>query len=193
MNAARGDWTRAVSAAWENICRMSRAATALLCCLLFLSGCNYHVMNSPVHLPQNVQVIAVPVFANHTNSYKTNINFTEAVIQELTARTPYRIEDHADPDADATINGEITSFGVVPLTYDNTTGRSSSFLVTITAKLTVTNREHKVLYQNASYLFRQQYEETQNLASFIQEDTAAKRRLARDFASAAVSDILESF
>lgn len=169
------------------------AATALLCCLLFLPGCSYHVMNSAVHLPQNVQVLAVPTFANHTNSYQAGINFTQAVIRELTARTPYRIVDQADPQADATLNGEITTFNVVPLTYDNTTGRSSSFLVTITARLTVTDRNHKVIYQNASYLFRQQYEETQNLASFIQEDPAAQRRLARDFASAAVSDILESF
>lgn len=71
--------------------------------------------------------------------------------------------------------------------------RSSSFVITIKASLRVINRRGKVIYQNSSYTFRQQYEETQNLASFIQEDSPAEERLARDFASAAVSDILDSF
>jgi outer membrane lipopolysaccharide assembly protein LptE/RlpB len=178
----------------ENILSMSRIPLVLLSlCLLLTSGCDYHALNSAVHLPRDVQTLAVPTFLNHTNSFHTDTGFTQAVIRELTSRTPYQIINHADPDADATLTGEITSFSVVPLTYDNTTGRSSSFLVTIGAKLTVTDRNHKVLYQNSSYLFREQYEETQNLASFIQEDSAAERRLARDFASAAVSDILESF
>ena len=56
-----------------------------------------------------------------------------------------------------------------------------------------TDRNHKILYQNSSYLFRQQYETTQDLVSFIQEDPAAVQRISQDFARAVVSDILESF
>jgi len=55
------------------------------------------------------------------------------------------------------------------------------------------DRQGIVIWQNPSYMFRQQYEQTQDLASFIQEDSAATRRLAKEFASAAVADILESF
>ncbi len=162
-------------------------------CLLLTSGCAYHVMETPAQLPQSISTVAVPIFVNHTNAYKIDTDFTQAVIRQLTARTTWHVVDHPDPAANATLHGEITSFKVVPLTYDNTTGRSSSFLVTITASITLTGRDHKVLYRNTSYRFRQQYEETQNLASFIQEDPAAERRLARDFAASAVSDILESF
>jgi outer membrane lipopolysaccharide assembly protein LptE/RlpB len=162
-------------------------------CLLLASGCAYHVMETPAQLPPELQTVAVPIFVNHTNAYKIDTDFTQAVIRQLTARTKWRIVNHSDPEANATLHGEITSFSVVPLTYDNTTGRSSSFLVTITASITLTGRDNKVLYKNASYRFREQYEETQNLASFIQEDPAAERRLAKAFASSAVSDILESF
>ncbi len=162
-------------------------------CLLLMSGCSYHAMETPAQLPPTLQTVAVPIFLNHTNAYKIDTDFTQAVIRQLTARTKWRIVNHPDAEANATLSGEITSFNVVPLTYDNTTGRSSSFLVTITASITLTGRNHKVLYRNDSYRFRQQYEETQNLASFIQEDPAAERRLANDFASSAVSDILESF
>lgn len=173
---------------------MFRLASVLLSfCLLLASGCAYHVMETPAQLPPALRTVAVPIFVNHTNAYKVDTDFTQAVIRQLTARTKWRVVNHADPAANATLRGEITGFSVVPLTYDNTTGRSSSFLVTITASITLTGRDHRVLYRNTSYRFRQQYEETQNLASFIQEDPAAERRVANDFASSAVSDILESF
>jgi hypothetical protein len=57
----------------------------------------------------------------------------------------------------------------------------------------VLDRNKRVLYENTHYTFRQQYQTTQDLVSFIQEDPAAVQRLSRDFAQALVSDILESF
>lgn len=179
---------------------MSRFAAILFsaCLLLGVVGCNYHEMDNSSHLPpaidgQAIQTLAIPAFVNHTNAYHASLDFTQAVIREFTSRTAWQIVDHPDPAADATLDGQITSYSVVPLTYDNKTGRSSSFVITVHAAIRIVNRQGKVLYQNSNYLFRQQYEETQNLASFIQENPAAQRRLARDFASAAVSDILDSF
>lgn len=165
----------------------------LLSSLLALSGCGYHTLNSAVHLPAQVRVLAIPSFQNKTNSYQTQATFTRAVIHEFNSRAPWRIVPGNDPDADATLEGTITSFQIIPLSYDNRTGETSSYLVTITARLVLLDRQKKVIWQNPSYLFRQQYEQVQDLASFIQEDSAATRRLAQEFASAAVADILESF
>jgi hypothetical protein len=120
------------------------------------------------------------------------VAFTQAVIEEFSSRTPYRLIPGNDPDADATLDGTITSFQVTPLTYNSQTGQSSSFLITVRASVKLIDRNGKVLYQNPGYLFRQQYETTQDLASFIQEDSPAVQRLARDFARAVTSDILES-
>lgn len=161
--------------------------------LIALGGCNYHTVDSAVHLPATVHTLAIPAFQNNTQSYHTQAVFTQAVIHEFTSRTSYRIVSGEDPAADATLRGTITSFQIIPLTYDTTTGQTSSYLVTIVTKLELVDQHGKVLWQNPSYMFRQQYEQTQDLASFIQEDSSATRRVAEEFARAAVADILESF
>jgi len=63
----------------------------------------------------------------------------------------------------------------------------------VSMKVSLTDRQGKVLYQNPSYLFREQYEVSQDLASFFEEDTPAFRRLSQDFARTLVSNILEGF
>jgi outer membrane lipopolysaccharide assembly protein LptE/RlpB len=159
--------------------------------LLAASGCGYHTAASAAHLPNDVHTLAVPVFQNATQSYHLEVAFTEAVIKEFSSRTAYRVTPKSG--ADATLQGTITSFQVLPLTYNSQTGQSSSFLITVKARVLLTDRNGRSLYQNSSYVFRQQYETTQDLVTFIQEDPAATQRLSRDFAQAVVSDILESF
>ena len=165
--------------------------------LLFnLAGCGYHTASSSAHLPKTVNTVAVPVFQNATQSYHTELSFTQAVIREITSRTPYTIvnsDNSTNADADATIHGVISTFQIIPLTYNSQTGQSSSFLVTVTAAVRVNDRNGRVLYENKNYTFRQQYQTTTDLTSFVQEDPAAVARLSRDFAQALVSDMLDSF
>jgi outer membrane lipopolysaccharide assembly protein LptE/RlpB len=168
-------------------------SAAIIASSLLIVGCGYHPAGSPAHLPSTVETLAVPVFQNTTQSYHTEVAFTQAVTREFSSRTPYRLVPGNDADADATLDGTITLFQVTPLTYNSQTGQSSSFLITVKARIKLIDRNNKVLYQNDSYLFRQQYETTQDLASFIQEDNPAVERLSRDFARSVVSDILESF
>jgi len=118
---------------------------------------------------------------------------TQAVVHEFTSRTAMKVVPADDADADAMVKGAILNTQVGPLTYNSSTGQSSSFLVTITAAVTVTDRQHRVLYENKNYIFRQQYQSTSDLPSFLQEDPAAVARLSRDFAHTLVSDVLESF
>ncbi len=158
------------------------------------TGCGYHGAGAAVHLPKSVHLVDVPTFQNHTQAYHVELSMTQAVLKELTSRTAYRVESTDEPgDADAIVRGEVTSFQVIPLTYDSTTGQSSSFLITVGARVSVVDKNNRVLYQNNKYVFRQQYQTTQDLVSFIQEDPAAVERLSRDFAQNLVSDILESF
>ncbi|GGG97099.1 LptE family protein [Silvibacterium dinghuense] len=171
-----------------------RSAFAVLSCLLVaLTGCGYHTTGSATHLPSTVHTLAVPVFQNISQSYHVEVQFTQAVVKELSSRTSYRVTPSSTADADATLTGTITAFSIVPLTYNSETGQSSSFEVTVRAKVVVTDRNHRELYHNSTYLFRQQYETSDDLVTFIQEDPAAIQRLSRDFAQAMVSDILESF
>jgi hypothetical protein len=57
----------------------------------------------------------------------------------------------------------------------------------------LTARDGRILYQNDALPFREQYQSTQDLNGFIQEDGPAVRRLSQDFARTIVSNMLESF
>jgi outer membrane lipopolysaccharide assembly protein LptE/RlpB len=156
-------------------------------------GCGYHTAGSASHIPANVRTLAVPVFATHALAFHTEMAFTQAVVRELNTRTKYRVITDASADADATLSGTVLTQTSIPLTYDSTTGETSSYLVTLTAKVVLTAHDGRVLYQNDAFSFREQYQSTQDLSSSIREDPAAVNRLARDFAQALVGDMLESF
>ena len=161
--------------------------------LLFaLTGCGYHTAGPATHLPANVRTLAVPIFATRVQTFHTEMDFTQAVIRELNTRTKYRIAN-VDNDADAVLTGTIVSQTVAPLTYDSTSSQTSSYLVTVTAKVVLTARDGHILYQNDALGYREQYQSTQDLSGFIQEDSPAIRRVARDFAHTLVADMLESF
>jgi hypothetical protein len=171
--------------------RLSRALVSVL--LLIPLGCGYHQAGSATHIPANVRTLAVPIFATNAQAYHTEMAFTQATIRELNTRTKYRILNSDSDSADATLHGTILAQTVAPLTYDASTGQSSSYLVTITAKVLLTAHDGTVLYRNDSFLYREQYQSTQDLNGFIQEDGYAVQRIARAFAQAVVSDMLESF
>ena len=174
--------------------RLTRSfATAVLSGLLLTAGCGYHAVGSATRIPAGVQTIAVPVFATRAQAYRTELALTQAVVRELNTRTRYRVVTQETADADATLSGTVLTQTAVPLTYDSTTGETSSYLLTITAKVVLTARDGRVLYQNDALSYREQYQSTQDLSGFIREDSPAVHRLATEFARAVVSDMLESF
>jgi len=166
---------------------------ALLLILLFSTACGYHTAGHAVTLPANVQTIAIPAFVNRTQTYKIEQRLTAAVVHEMVTRTHYHILNEPSDSADATLRGTVLSTSTSPLTYDSQTGRASSALVVVTAKVTLTDRQGKVLYQNPSYLFREEYQVSQELSSFFEEDSPALERLSHAFARTLVSNVLEGF
>jgi hypothetical protein len=57
--------------------------------------------------------------------------------------------------------------------------------------VTLTGRDGRVLYENKNYIYREQFQSTSNLPTFLDESPAAEQRLARNFARALVADVLE--
>jgi outer membrane lipopolysaccharide assembly protein LptE/RlpB len=165
----------------------------LLAVFLFDAACGYHTAGHAVQLPENVKTIAIPAFKNETVTYRIEQMLTSSVVREFTTRTHYRILNDPSETADATLRGTVLSTTASPLTYDTSTGQAASVLVVVSMKVTLTDRSGKVLYQNPAYLFREQYEVSQDLNSFFEEDTPAFRRLSQDFARTLVSNILEGF
>jgi hypothetical protein len=165
---------------------------ACVAVLLAPTGCGYHTLGSAAHLPPNVHTLSIPVFATKTEAYHTETLVTNAVIREFAARTKLRVTLSTSGDYDAVLHGSILQQTVLPLTYNSETQQSSSFLITIVASVTLTGQDGRVLYENENYVFRQQYQSTTNLPTFLDESPAAEERLSREFARALVSDVLES-
>lgn len=170
----------------------SHAVSVAILCLAGI-GCGYHTAGHTTTIPQNVNTIAIPSFVNETQTYKIEQRLTAAVIREMVTRTHYHVVNEASDDADATLRGTVLATYTTPLTYDSQTGRAASVLVVVNVKVQMTDQKGKILYENPSYLFREQYQVSSDLNSFFQEDSPAFDRLSRDFAQTLVSNILEGF
>jgi outer membrane lipopolysaccharide assembly protein LptE/RlpB len=173
--------------------RRPAVSLALTTLLLGLAACGYHTVGASAHLPPGTKTLSIPVFATRTNSNRTEAEMTTAVIREFATRTHLRVTPSESADADATLHGTILSQTVAPLTYNSQTQQSSSFLITMVVSVTLNARDGRVLYENKNYVFRQQYQATTDLPSFLDESPAAVDRLSRDFARTLVADVLESF
>jgi hypothetical protein len=167
----------------------------------FLSACGYRVAGTASRLPPGLKVIAVPVFENKTNRYRVEQRMTEAVVHEFLARTKYRIVSRED-SGDAVLHGEITSLESSPAVFDtttnssptSTTARATTMLVSVRLKVWLEEREtKKVLFRDDNFLFREPYEISTDPSTFFDEQGPALDRMARDFASRLVADVVENF
>ena len=176
--------------------RSRKFAAILFVCLqgcIAAVSCAYHTAGHAVQLPQDVRTIAIPGFVNQTQTYRIEQTLTAAVVREFTTRTHYHVLNDARSDPDATLNGTVLSTYMAPLTYDSKTGRAASVLVTVNMKVSLVDKQGKILFENPAYVFREQYEVSRELSSFFEEDSPALGRLSRDFARTLVSNVLEGF
>ena len=169
------------------------AAALVLAVSLVGGGCGYHTAGHAVTLPQNVRTIAIPGFVSQSPTFRVEQVMTDAVVREFNTRTQFHVIHETRPDADAVLKGTVLSATASPLAYDSKTGRAASVLVTVSMQVTLTDRDGKVLFQNPSYLFHEQYELSRELSSFFEEDSSAVDRLSRDFARTLVASILEGY
>ena len=160
--------------------------------LLFTTACGYHTAGKANLLPSDLRTLAVPAFVNQTQTYKVEQLLTAAVVQEFSARTSYHVVTQPE-SADAILRGTVLATSTTPLTYDSKTGRAASVLVIVSMSVSLADKQGKMLYQNPSYVFREQYQVSQELSSFFEEDSPAFERLSREFARTLVSNVLEAF
>lgn len=171
---------------------MSRRGLLLAALCFAGAGCGYHTAGRANLLPSDLRSIAIPAFVNQTQTYRIEQILTAAVVQEFTTRTKYQITTDGNA-ADAVLRGIVVSTTTTPLTYDSKTGRAASVLAIVSMNVSLVDRQGRVLYQNPSYTFREQYQVSQELSSFFEEDSPAFQRLSREFARTLVSNVLEAF
>ena len=67
-------------------------------------------------------------------------------------------------------------------------------LVTVICEVSLTDAAtQKMLYHNAKFLFRNEYEISTDVKSFFEEQDPALDRLGRDFASRLVAAVIENY
>jgi Lipopolysaccharide-assembly len=157
------------------------------------TSCGYHTAGRGTRLPATLHTIAVPAFVNKTQQYKIEQTLTRAVVREFIVRTKYHIVNQSGSDTDATLKGTVTSVQISPVTFDTATGRVSTVLVIIGMKVSLVDQRGKVLFDNPVYTFREQYQITEDLPTFFEEESPALHRLSDQFAQTLVSDVLEAF
>jgi outer membrane lipopolysaccharide assembly protein LptE/RlpB len=171
---------------------LAQALAALLVAVV-LGGCGYHTVGRSSALAPDVHTIAIPEFASQSREFRVEQLLTDAVIREFNTRTQFKVVNNPHEDADAVLKGTVLSASSTPLAYDSQTGRAASALVTVSVQVTLTNRQGKILFQNPSYLFHDQYEISRDVSTFFQEESPAMERLSRDFAHTLVANILEAY
>jgi outer membrane lipopolysaccharide assembly protein LptE/RlpB len=169
-------------------------AIALLCLTVIAdSGCGYSTAGKATHVPASVQTIFIPAFTNETRTYRIEQTLTAQVVREFVSRTRFKIANSSESASDATLKGTVISTEVAPLTYDSQSGRASSALVTVRLKVTFSDKSGKVIFDNQNYVFREQYQVSRDIASFLDEESPALDRLSRDLARTLVADVLEAY
>jgi outer membrane lipopolysaccharide assembly protein LptE/RlpB len=169
------------------------SAVGLLFIALVAGGCGYHTLGHSTALAPDVHTIAIPEFVSQSREFRVEQLLTDAVIREFDTRTQFKVVGNLHEDADAVLKGTVLSASSTPLAYDSQTGRAASALVTVSVQITLTNRQGKILFQNPSYLFHDQYEISRDVSTFFQEESPAMDRISRDFAHTLVANILEAY
>lgn len=158
-----------------------------------VSGCGYSVAGRADLLPDSLESIAIPPFANLTIRYKLTDRLPVAISREFLSRTRYRIIDD-EQQADAVLRGAVTNILSFPVIIDELSGRATGVQMNVYLQLTLAERATgKILYDRPSIEFRQRYEISSNTAAYFEESDAALERLSQDVARTVVSSILEAF
>ncbi len=163
----------------------------LLACLS--SACGYHVAGKATRMPPDVKTIAIPVFANKASRFRIEQKLSAAVTRQFIERTPYRITPNPS-GADAVLHGTVKDVRAGVVTFDLQTGRATTLQIQVTTDVQlIDTHTKKVLFSNPNYIFREEYQVSQNPSALFEEDEPALNRLSQDFARTLVTDILENF
>lgn len=172
---------------------MRRLTAALSVLILGTVGCGYKTGGHATTLPESVHTIAIPAFINQSKTYRVEQVLTAAVVREFVSRTHYRIVNRESADADATLHGTVVATQLTPVAYDSATGRAASAIIVVNMKVSLVDSHGRILFENPSYSFQEQYQISRDINSFFEEESPAVDRLSQDFARTLVSNILEAF
>ena len=172
---------------WSRILWMILAVSTL--CLWV--GCGYRMASkNRVALP--IRTLTVLPLRNETSTFEVEQVLTRSLVREFVRKSAYEVLN--DPSqSDAVLTGVVSRLRATPVIFGQA-NFGSTFLVTLSARVElVERRTQKVLYRNDAHVFREQYTINIDVSNFFSELNPALDRLAEDFASSVVTEVLENF
>lgn len=159
---------------------------------LLLSGCGYALVGHNNFLDPSIKTIEVPAFVNRTTRVELEQRVTQAVADEFVSRGRLHLVK-TPKDAHVILRGEIDSFGIFPVAFNQ--GRATQYQISITAKIELLDHrnEDKVLWKNDQYRFTENYEINIDSTDAFDQESRAIREIAVRFAETLVANLLEGF
>ncbi|HEY3381866.1 MAG TPA: LPS assembly lipoprotein LptE [Vicinamibacterales bacterium] len=160
-------------------------------------SCGYALAGRGSYLPATIKTIGIPDFVNRTPYFEVGQTLAQRVRSEFIGRGKYRVLPQQN-GTDAVLRVTINSIGLVPASF-NENQQATRYVITVAVGIEfVQASDNKVLWQNPSQLFREEYSLTTgsgvvDAAAFFGQASNAVDRMATDFARSVVSAILEAF
>lgn len=123
---------------------------------------------------EDVQSVAVPIFANKQFERGVEFRLTQAVVQQIEARTPYKVVSRSD--ADTILEGEIVRVLTDPISIERRSAQPQEQLYTLVVNFTWKDlRTGKVLRQRKNFEQSTPYYPTLGEGAFFGSQDAVEK------------------
>ena len=160
-------------------------------------ACGYSLAGRGSFLPDYIETVGIPVFANNTPFFEVEQVLTSEVRSEFIGRGSYRVVPETT-GVDAVLEGTINSIRVMPASFTDQQ-QASRYVFALRASLSFRDlKTDEVLWANQNLVFTEEYDVATgggalDASAFFGQQSNAVERLAGDFAKTVVSAILEAF
>jgi hypothetical protein len=176
-----------------------RHAVLLVILSIAVSGCGYSLKGRGTFLPEYIKTIGIPTFTNRTGFYDLEQKLTDRIRTEFIGRGKYRVLPERT-GVDALLLGEILHVSLQPSTF-NEEQQAANYVVALTTRIEFRDlTTNKVLWENPSLVFREEYETASGTGdtnldptTFFGQESNAFERMVADVSRSVVSAILEAF
>jgi outer membrane lipopolysaccharide assembly protein LptE/RlpB len=153
-----------------------------------LAGCGYSFRGN---LPDHIQTVAVPVFANKTGEPAVENFLTSAVLEAYSTNGRLRVVRRQD--ADAILEGEVVGYSLESIAYDSQ-ANVTQYRLLVTMNLRFRDvRRNKVLFEEQHLRGKADFRVQNSVAQTISREESALHSAAIEIARAIVSLTLTRF
>ena len=153
-----------------------------------LAGCGYSFRGN---LPEHIQTVAVPIFANKTGEPAVENFLTNAVVEAFSTNGRLRVVRREE--ADAILEGEVTSYAIESIAYDSQANvRQYRLVVTMNLKLRDVRR-NAVLFEEQRLREKADFQVMNAVSQTISREESAVRQAATEIGRSIVSLTVNRF